>query len=276
LLATAGLLAATQQVLHMSPSTLPEYNEELLEYLELFRGKGFLSPGGADETRRVLDRVNLENQDVLEIGSGLGGCCLIIAGERGARHVHGLDIEPLVIARAVKAVSQAGLEQQISFELIKPGPLPVATGSFDVIFSKDALCHIENKEALYSELFRVLKPGGQVAIGDWLVQRHGEHSRAMQVFINTTGLSLFMDSLDGVRTKLTSAGFLDVEVVNRNAWFQEEARHEAQLLEGPLAGQVAKLRGQEATKDSNECQQHMIAVLDSGEFCPAHFFARKP
>jgi phosphoethanolamine N-methyltransferase len=260
----------------MSPSTLPEYNEELLDYLELFRGRGFLSPGGADETRRVLDRVNLKDRNVLEIGSGLGGCCLIIAGERGARHVHGLDVEPLVIERAVKAVLQAELEQQISFELVEPGPLPLASRSFDVIFSKDALCHIENKEALYGELFRVLKPGGQIAIGDWLVKRHGKHSKAMQTFISTTGLSLFMDSLDGVRTKLAAAGFADIEVVNRNAWFRVEARHEARLLEGPLAGEVARLRGPATAGSSNECQQHMIAVLDTGEFCPAHFFARKP
>ena len=93
----------------MSQSTSPEYHDELLDYLQLFRGRGFLSPGGADETRRVLDRVTLENRDVLEIGSGLGGCCLIIAGERGARHVHGLDVEPLVIERALEAVSEAGL-----------------------------------------------------------------------------------------------------------------------------------------------------------------------
>ena len=260
----------------MSRSKLPEYNEELLDYLELFRGRGFLSPGGADETRRILHQVNLENRDVLEIGSGLGGCCLIIAGERGARHVHGLDVEPLVIERAAKAALQAELEQKISFELVEPGPLPLASESFDVIFSKDALCHVENKDALYGELFRVLKPGGQIAIGDWLVKRCGKQSKALQTFISTTGLSLFMDSLDGVRTKLTSAGFRDIEVVNRNAWFREEARHEARLLDGSLAGEVVRLRGKETADSSNKCQQQMIAVLDSGEFCPAHFFARKP
>lgn len=260
----------------MSQTHLPEYNNELLDYLQLFRGEGFLSPGGAQETRRVLDRVDVDNREVLEIGSGLGGCCQIIATERNARHVHGLDVEPLVIDRATKAIARAGLEQQISFQLVEPGPLPVASTSYDVVFSKDAMCHIEDKEALYSELFRALKPGGWLAVGDWLVQRDDKYSTAMQTFIKTTGLSLFLDSLTGVRKKLESVGFVRVDVVNRNAWFREEARHEAQLLEGSLADKVKDLRGNEATESSNECQHHMIAVLDTGEFCPGHFFAQKP
>ena len=56
----------------MSQMEPPEYNDELLDYLQLFRGEGFLSPGGAEETRRVLDRVDIAGKDVLEIGSGLG------------------------------------------------------------------------------------------------------------------------------------------------------------------------------------------------------------
>ena len=57
----------------MNSTELPEYNEELLDYLQLFRGEGFLSPGGAEETRRVLDRGEITCKDGLEIGRGLGG-----------------------------------------------------------------------------------------------------------------------------------------------------------------------------------------------------------
>lgn len=253
-----------------------EYDDEMLDYLQLFRGEGFLSPGGADETRRVLDRVDIDGKDVLEIGSGVGGCCLIIAGERGAASVLGLDVEPAVITRAEQAIARAGLDDRVRFRLVEPGPFPVESERFDVVFSKDAMCHIEDKEALYAELFRVLRPGGRVAVGDWLRDADGPYSPAMQAFIETTGLSFHLDSLDGVKRKLEAAGFVDVEVVNRNEWFAEEARREAELLEGPLARQVEALRGAESTESSNECQHHMIAVLDSGEFCPAHFFARKP
>lgn len=256
--------------------TSAEYSDEVVDYLQLFRGEGFLSPGGADETRRVLDRVDVAGRRVLEVGSGLGGCCLIIAGERGAEHVLGLDVEPVVIERARRSVEAAGLADRVTFRQVEPGPLPVEDASFDIVFSKDAMCHIEDKAALYAELYRVLVPGGRLAIGDWLVRDHGPRSPEMDEFIGTTALSFHMDSLDGMAAGLTAAGFVDVEVVNRNEWFREEARREAELLEGPLAAEVAQLRGAEKTMSSNECQWQMIAVLDSGEFCPAHAFARKP
>ena len=253
-----------------------EYNDEVLEYLQLFRGEGFLSPGGADETRRVLDRVDVAQRRVLEIGSGLGGCCLIIAGERGASEVLGLDVEPLVIKRAEQAAAKAGLGNKISFRQVEPGPLPVEDGSHDLVFSKDAMCHIEDKQALYADLFRVLAPGGELAIGDWLCDREPPYSEEMNTFLESTGLSFYLDSLDGIRDRLQAAGFVNVEVVNRNQWFCEEARREAEVLEGELAKQVEELRGHEATEHSNQCQHEMIAVLDSGEFCPAHVYARKP
>ncbi len=254
----------------------PEYSDEVVDYLQLFRGEGFLSPGGADETRRVLDRVEIAGKRVLEVGSGLGGCCLIIAGERGAAQVLGLDVEPVVIERARRAVEAAGLSDTVAFRLVEPGPLPVDDGAFDVVFSKDAMCHIEDKVALYAELYRVLAPGGRLAIADWLVDEEGPYSPAMEAFIGTTALSFHLDSLGGIAQRLEAAGFIDVEVVNRNEWFRDEARREAELLEGPLLADVEQLRGAEATARSNECQWQMIAVLDSGEFCPAHAFARKP
>ncbi len=155
----------------MAHTELPEYNDELLDYLQLFRGEGFLSPGGAEETRRVLGKVEIAGKDVLEVGSGLGGCCLIIAGEQDAKSVHGIDVEPLVISRAKQLVLQAGLQDRISFQHVEPGALPVPSNSFDVIFSKDAFCHIENKLTLYSELFRVLRPGGSISW--WLLWWRG-------------------------------------------------------------------------------------------------------
>ena len=260
----------------MTSESTPDYDDEIVDYLQLFRGEGFLSPGGADETQRVLDHVDLNGRTVLEVGSGLGGCSLIMVAERGAAKVIGLDVEPVVIERARAATEAAGWSEHVEYRQVEPGPFPIDDASVDAVFSKDAMCHIEDKQALYAEVFRVLKPGGQVAVGDWLSDRDPPYSEVMQTFIDSTGLHFHLDSLDGVHKKLTAAGFENIEVVNRNQWFREEARREAELLEGPLADKVESLRGKSATDSSNECQHHMIAALDSGEFCPAHFFASKP
>ena len=242
-----------------TPSDTPEYNDELLDYLQLFRGEGFLSPGGADETRRVLDRVQLAGKDVLEIGSGLGGCSLIMGQERGAASVLGLDVEPAVISRARAAVAAAKLDHKIAFRQVEARTSARRLGRLRRRFQQGR--HVPHRGQ--GGAVRRGVPGAQTrwppgggAIGSGT--RDGEYSEAMQLFVETTGLSFHLDSLDGVRTRLEQAGFVEVEVVNRNAWFREEARREAEMLEGPLAEQVENLRGKEVTDSSNECQRHMI------------------
>ena len=164
----------------------------------------------------------------------------------------------------------------IEFSQADAQALPFGDGEFDAFYCQFGVMFLPDKPLGFSEFFRVLKPGGKLAAGDWLRDSDVAYSVAMQKFVETTGLSFFLDSLNGVKVKLEQAGFSDVDVVNRNQWFRDEARREAALLEGPLAHTVEALRGKQVAAHSNECQRLMIAVLDSGEFCPAHFFATKP
>ena len=101
-----------------------EYTDNLVTFLELIWGQGFMAPGGPDLVRDTVAGLDLQGKRVLDIGSGLGGPDIVLA-QMGAKVV-GLDIEAPVIERARKLVAEKGLSDRISFKLTKPGPLPFA------------------------------------------------------------------------------------------------------------------------------------------------------
>jgi ubiquinone/menaquinone biosynthesis C-methylase UbiE len=57
------------------------------------------------------------------------------------------------------------------------------------VFSKDALLHVPDKDALFAEIFRVLKPGGVFAASNWMTSHDGEPSPDMKAYVAAEGLS---------------------------------------------------------------------------------------
>lgn len=117
-----------------------------------------LHPGGAEATRRLLERAELaEGETVLDVGCGAGPS-RDLAREHGARWI-GLDRRP----RTVDAV--AGTMRT----------LPLAPDSVDVVVSECAMCLSEDLDAALAEARRVLAPEGRLAISDVTLEReiHG-------------------------------------------------------------------------------------------------------
>ena len=111
------------------------YNNQVISFLEELWGDGFLSPGGSDEVKKVLEGIKIKNQRVLDIGSGSGACAVLLAKNYLAKQVVGIDVEPPVCDAARDHVLAAGLSEKISIELVSPGQLPFEDGSFEVVFS---------------------------------------------------------------------------------------------------------------------------------------------
>jgi ubiquinone/menaquinone biosynthesis C-methylase UbiE len=252
------------------------YHVQMVAMLQVIWGEGFLSPGGSEEVARLVADDDLKGASLLDIGCGAGGIDLALVRNHGAGYVTGLDVEDTVLARARELIARAQLAMRIGLVKAAPGPLPFPPGIFDVVFSKDSLVHISDKQALMAEVFRVLKPGGRFIASDWLIGHDGAPSAAMRAYIESEGLDFGMASAARYREAMHSAGFVEVSATSRNAWYRETAKEELARLRGPVGAAAAQIVGQEFVDHNIAIWSLMVPVLQSGEHCPTHLRALKP
>ncbi len=254
----------------------PEYDDRAICFLEALWGEGYLSPGGSDEVDRVLAGVALEGLSVLDIGCGSGGVTLHVLRRHGPARITGFDVEQPVIEAARRRAAEAGVSERAAFVRGAPGRLPFADASFGVVFSKDALVHIADKEWLFSEIFRLLAPGGVFAASDWLAGHDREPSPEMKTYLAAEGLSFGMASPRRYRDAMLAAGFASIVITDRNPWYRQAARAELDRLKGPLYAKVADAVGKDYVDKNIRTWEAMLTVLDTGEHRPTHLRARKP
>lgn len=252
------------------------YDEVVIEFLQTLWGDGYLSPGGPDEVDRTLAGLDLTGIRVLDIGCGIGGITVDLVRRHGAASAVGIDVERPVCDHARRRVADAGLADRIEIVLVEPGPLPFTDGSFDVVFSKDSIVHIADKEWLAGEVFRVLRPGGWFVASDWLIAHDGEPSPEMAAYIAAEALDFGMASPDRYRRALAGAGFVDVDLRNRNDWYRDVARTELERLTGHQRQRFVEAVGADELDHQVATWAAMVPVLESGEHCPHHIRARRP
>jgi arsenite methyltransferase len=108
---------------------------------------------------------------VLDLGSGAGTDSLVAAQMVGSEgHVTGIDMTPEMLAKARAAAEEMGAEN-VEFVESEAEQLPFADGSFDVVISNGVIDLIPDKDAVFGELLRVLKPGGRIQLADVTIQQ---------------------------------------------------------------------------------------------------------
>lgn len=192
----------------MSHDNEVEYTDDVVEVLEWIFSKGFLSPGGREEVAKIVEGIDFEGKEVLDIGVGIGGPACALVEDHGAARVVGVDIEEPVLIKASELAASRGLQDRITLKQVKPGPLPFGDESFDVVFSKDSIIQIPDKEALFKEVMQVLRPGGSVVISDWYCSEE-PFTEEMSNWMEASGLSFAMTPVKNDETLLEGAGFID-------------------------------------------------------------------
>ncbi|KAK3032115.1 hypothetical protein RJ639_037419 [Escallonia herrerae] len=158
----------------------------ILRYERIF-GQGFVSTGGIDTTKEFVSKLALKpGQKVLDVGCGIGGGDFYMA-ENFDVDVVGIDLSVNMISFALERA--IGLKCSVEFEVADCTTITYPDNTFDVIYSRDTILHIQDKPALFKSFYKWLKPGGKVLISDYC-RRAGSPSEEFAEYIKQRGYDL--------------------------------------------------------------------------------------
>lgn len=146
----------------------PLWNADRVKVAETLWGNDFTSPGGIEHTMYLIKPLGIDpKMSILDMSAGLGGVARTIAKEYKA-WVNGMEASPLMAGIAQERSLKEGMAKQAPIELYDPTHLEL-TKRYDGIFAKEAFFTVPDKDKLFDNITKAIKPGGQFLFTDYCV-----------------------------------------------------------------------------------------------------------
>jgi len=163
--------------------------------------------------RQLVKQAGIERgHGVLDLGCGTGTLTLLIKSYYPRAEVVGLDGDPNVLEAARTKAARARLKVRFDHGMAFEPPYPDAF--FDRVISSLMFHHLtrENKERTLREVFRLLRPGGELHVADWGKARHWPMRVAFLLVQMLDGFETTADNVNGLLPEVfRSAGFEEVQ-----------------------------------------------------------------
>lgn len=187
----------------------PHYSKEELESLPDGANLG-LGSGNPITHSRIM-----KGETIIDLGSGAGVDCFLASKKTGKTgKVLGIDMTHEMIYKARKN-AQDDDYQNVEFRLGEIENLPVADNFADVIVSNCVINLSTDKERVFQEAYRVLKPGGRIIVSDIMLNNELPEivSKAMNSQCGCVSRAILVEDY---QESIKKAGFESIEVIDRN------------------------------------------------------------
>lgn len=150
---------------------------------------------------------------VLDAGCGMGEAACFMAKTYGCQ-VTGVTISPSQLEKANKIIMRRKLGDRVHMVLADYTNMRFPDGSFDKIYAIETICHIEDKTDFYREAYRLLIPGGSLAVAEYIQKKAPESKsdrHAMETFLEGWAIPNIWTQEAHARA-LNKSGYKDIQI----------------------------------------------------------------
>ncbi|CAF0735147.1 unnamed protein product [Didymodactylos carnosus] len=205
-----------------------EYAEKNIKKYESVRGEGFVTIGGIELTRELIQRLNLTSKHrLLNFGSATGGSTFVMAKEYNCEIV-GVDISANMIGISWDRALQQQKGYKIRFEIGEGTKMRFPPSKFDAIYSRDVIFHVADKRTLLNNFYMWLKEGGKLLITDFCC---GDTAWSQELIDYVRLGEYQLTKMQDYAKLLEECGFTQVKAEDSSDLYQQYCKKEMKTAE---------------------------------------------